>query len=737
MRVQTKLSKRKWTISLIAAVVALAVIGVAVYWAIGQALTNQGIKAHNELDAYLAVQKYDRVIAHYSPALGEFVALAAKNQAICRAYLDARQAASNRNYETAIALYAQFRTTHPTDPLIVLVDREHPAAYLAWAKEAEQAGAPQTAIERYQILLFTYPSSPQASQAERAIPAVYYAAGAAGRAQTSYAEAIASFQLAQETDVDAAWTAKAQQAIWETYGEWGDAQREHGEYERAISHYQRAIAETDNTQVIAALEQAIAESILAWSRTLRTQGEYEQAIAMCKAAMSDLPVATWQEQIHEAIQTTTLEWADALHAGHDYRAAIATWQSYAATYPNSDLDQVELDIAGAYAAWAQRHWDNSEYQDALLLYETLITTYPDAAPAKRARSMLPSLHYDWAAAAHRAQEFETAIVHYQASIALEEQQPPANEQIHPPRITAAAQTDAARAYLDWGEVLSRTRTYQDAIIAYEKAIAVDTNGRAASNARARLPGAYLAWGQSLQEAGLYDTALVTYQAILDTFPQHPAANAAAVAIGETYSAWGAALHAQGAYGDAMLKFGLAVETTDDERVAVEAQSGYDSALWALAHLTDATGRQIIADAVTTACQGKAAISPAVGLALAQEHSGAGKAAINSDLIALPTSLKAVLPAHLNAALCLTTGFTEIQRCAYSNGYALVRQQVWWKITVRDASSGMWLAENTFTGSMPKNCPDSYLFYAKIVYLDGSRPASAEIVNWLRLNNDAF
>lgn len=205
------------------------------------------------------------------------------------------------------------------------------------------------------------------------------------------------------------------------------------------------------------------------------------------------------------------------------------------------------------------------------------------------------------------------------------------------------------------------------------------------------------------------------------------ATTATVAIEQTYNAWAAALHTGGEYADAMSKFTLATQATSDENVVVVALAGYDDALWTLAHLTDATGVQIINDVLATACGGEAAVSPTIDLAADQ----AGKAAINSHFVVPPPGLKAVMLAHFRYAVCLTTGYTGIQRCAYTNGYVLVRRQGWWKVTVRDAKSGAWLAENMFYASMPKNCPANHLFYDKIAHQDGGQPSSADVVDWLR------
>ena len=62
---------------------------------------------------------------------------------------------------------------------------------------------------------------------------------------------------------------------------------------------------------------------------------------------------------------------------------------------------------------------------------------------------------------------------------------------------------------------------------------------------------------------------------------------------------------------------------------------------------------------------------------------------------------------------------------------MVRQQLWWRVVVRNAKTGGWVTEKTFYGSMPGSCPYQYRFYSSVAYKTGSAPSSTAVIDWLR------
>lgn len=899
------MNKKRLLIGIIAIVVLLLVGGAIAYWNIGLSIYNQGVAAHNALDVYGAIERYETVLQYYPIALGSFVQMASENCEACYAYRDARQTLDEGDYQVACEKYEQFLTDFDTNRLVQLAIQDHPVAYLAWAQEAEQTEQYLTAIECYETLIDLYPDSEQAQKAIQSIPVVHYDIGDQHRVAAEYQDAIDAYGLVIETGVEDEWVDKAHIGIRETYLEWGNALYDSDEYETAILRYQDAIQENDDEQVAADIEQKIGDVYLQWVADLFEQDDYQAAIDLGTSAIDDFPQAAWHDQMHTLIQSTYLEWAESLQADDDYSAAIEMYQTLMAAYPDTESDAIHTQIIDIYNSWAENHWQAKEYQEASSVYQELLETYPQNALARQARAKLYQLDYDWAADAYAAGDYETAVEHYQAGYAREEQVLLASGQVQPqvvsPKVyTVTVSTDslnvrkgpstedaiagvvkrddelvvvgrsedgawiqieepagwvaavlvqstidvldipleveppllkpavvvasasaakaweatasafyewgvslveqgeyedgtdkfytvveeypltevitvtrhaASQASLDWGDVLSDTEEYEAAVKVYETVFDIDVERTFVATATNRIAGVYLAWGRSFQEEESYNSAILKYaviytdyptsvhvnaayagviscyiewgdallseykysdaiekyQLVITNFPSSQAAGTAAVSIGQVYNAWGSVLHTQKKYVDAMSKFASALRATTNEAVVSAAQKGYNDALWAIARLTDETGNKIINDALATACQGQAAASPAVNLAVDE----AGKARCNSNLVALPADLKATMPAHFRYAVCAASGTNVIQRCAYTSGYTLVRQQVWWKVTVRNAKTGAWVAENTFYGPMPGSCPFSYMFYSKTAYKSGGSPSATDATNWLR------
>ncbi len=939
--------KPSWQAIVSIAAILLIVAAVA-YWNIGLSIYNQGVSAHNALDAQTAHQQYTTVARFYPNWMGSFARLSRQNRQICQTYLSARQAYDAQDYPTACTLYQTFRADYPTDRLNRLVKQEHPAAFLAWAQQDDKPGSYATAIEHYQALLQNDPDSDEAAQASLALPAAYFHYGTELADQGQYQAALDALHAVSQWDDQKTWSGQAAQAAWQTYRRWGDALQTAGNYEQAIARYQDAIAEADDSTIAATLWPPIGQAYLSWSRTVSDTGDYAQAISLCVSAMQAFPQSDWideadaaigqtylawadslrqssqyrqavdtaqsgiaglskskwHEPLHSLIRATYLEWANSLYQKQDYAQAITVYQMHRKEYPKIQTDLVDGKIITAYQEWTQALWKARDYQKAYEILNAMLFIYPNHAAAQSSRSQIPQIHFDWAADAYQRRDFATAVAHYQAGIKAEEEQLQAAGVIRPPTVltyTFTVNTDSANvrkgpdkdqpavaavkrddqvvatcrsadsqwlkiiqpvgwvyapllvgktpaqnlpfeghevmigatvleaspraaqawqttaqvlyewgqalnaqsdyaaaaatfrqilddyahsavitqahtaavsSYLAWGDAMSRTQKYDQAAQAFSQILEIEPpTSAAAITATNSAAAAYLAWGQSLygqkayaaaiekysvvytsyaqssqvsaayagivacytewgdsfKKDGKYSEAIAKYQAIVTLLPKSQAAAQAGKNIATAYNLWGAALHTQKNYTDAMAKFSLAWQSTTDADLVTAAKKGYSDALWALAKLTDATGKQIMNNALTTACNGQAAGSPAVGL----DTVSAGKALSNSTLFALPTDLIATMPANMRYAICASNGVSEIQRCPYTGGHTLIRQQLWWKVTVRSAKTGAVVSERMFYGSTPDSCPYFYTFYGSTAYKSGSSPSGVDVVNWLK------
>ena len=187
--------------------------------------------------------------------------------------------------------------------------------------------------------------------------------------------------------------------------------------------------------------------------------------------------------------------------------------------------------------------------------------------------------------------------------------------------------------------------------------------------------------------------------------------------------WAKLLERQGDYEGAFDKYQIVLQEYPDTPSAAQAE---EMASYALSQSTGENGHRLMAHALTDVCGGRPAQSSAVGWA----EDEIGRALFDGKWFTLPDDMLAMKPAHFRYAVCLTDGSTAVQHCSFDNGYTLVRQQLWWSVEVRDTRTGELVAERTFLGSMPDDCPWFHMFSEKTEYRNGGVPSVSEVLAWL-------
>lgn len=692
------------------------------YWLAGVLIYERGRAEHRALNAQAAERKYAFIRRYYPPILG-LTQSVAKNDTICRAYLAAHLAYELGIYETATTQYAQFLDDYPADPLVQLARAEYPAAWLAWIIADQQAGLYMQAIQQSQILIAAYPDSSQAAQAQNILPLLYIAIGQAHQASDEYAQAIEMYIAADETTSGTNPAVQARRHIQSAHLDWGDDLLEQRHYRDALDHYQAALEFSADETADVTISQRIVDAYLAWGHSIRSLDAYGVAIELIKSTGISRP------EFDAFVQDTYRQWADGEIKEHRYAAAIAVYRKQLLDTPTDQVGPVHDAAIATYLRWGQWAQELPDYQQTLAVYIELGQVYPEYPAVQDALTQLPRLHFDWAQYAHQQSDFETAVVQYELCVT----------RTLDVELARQATTGAAQALYDWGQHLSRQGQHEQAIALYQRILDDYAWTPITGSVYTATAAAYHDWGNNLRQTGEYEQAILKYESaqlayrLAETAGVISAAEAQAMFeierknIAYVYIDWGNRLNKEGLYLDAAKKFEWVLANGPDETNATNASRGYQIALQGMAQLEGQTGQQLVADATRLICQGRTPVYPIYGLSTGQER----KIALAGDLVQLPAGLQATCPAHLYYAGCLIEGVIEMQRCTYSNDHTLVRQQLWWKIVVRDIQTGDPIAEQTFYGGLPPHCPEHHYFYEPIAYLSGTPPGNEPIVNWLK------
>ncbi|QGZ89547.1 HEAT repeat domain-containing protein [Microcystis aeruginosa] len=192
------------------------------------------------------------------------------------------------------------------------------------------------------------------------------------------------------------------------------------------------------------------------------------------------------------------------------------------------------------------------------------------------------------------------------------------------------------------------------------------------------------------------------------------------------------------YLEAIDQFNQAKTLTKEPEIIASAKQGYNKAVGSLSQDTGSQGQSIISAARSTACGGKPAKSPAVGLG----KSESGKALVCDEwALTLPNSLKPVKPSHFKYVVSLAKDRETIQNCPYyalqgnATGTVSRRRQLV-RVKLRSTQTGKIVKERVFRGSRPDYCPFQNIFWDwkngnhYQDYLDGAEPSQTEIIKWL-------
>lgn len=496
-----------------------------------------------------------------------------------------------------------------------------------------------------------------------------------------------------------------------------------GDYLTAIAGYETYLDRYSNKEASGRAKELAAEAYADLASQLRAVKRFESAIERYRTLLNHYPETPTAQQVLTLVAETYDEWAADLRAKGQFDQAIYRYSLMLDGAGGTPLAaQANMFAAQTYDEWADQLREAGSYETAIQKWQIILDQYDNTASAIEARNVIAETYAEWADELGRAGNYDAAVEKYQILSKEYADTPSAKE--------AGAQ--AVKAYLEWADELRKTGKFGAAIDRYRIISLQFDSASATVPIRELMAQTYYDWGASLQSGGNYTQAIEKYNIVVNAFADTKLPAIAEPAIGQAYHDWGKSLIAKEEFIEAMEKFTFSKAVTSDPEAISAAEKGYNDALWKLSQSATGEGKQVVDQTNASVCQGKPAVSPAVGLGKDE----AGRAlfcgsASESKLFTLPSSLTAIKPAHFRYVLNTSSGVNTVETCNYMRGHTLIRQRQWWTVKVYSTITGKPVSQQTFYGSQPGSCPFSRYFLNWTEYETGGAPSSTEVIEWLR------
>lgn len=285
-------------------------------------------------------------------------------------------------------------------------------------------------------------------------------------------------------------------------------------------------------------------------------------------------------------------------------------------------------------------------------------------------------------------------------------------------------------YLELARQQMTDKDYEAAVTSYEMVIDQYASSSQAKEAKSEIAEAYISYGDEMVASGEDQAALDAYtKALALNISQSDKDRINSAMAGILLNIGNDQIDQQ-LYMEAEATLKEANKYTASEDVMANIEAAMELALSSLAADTGTQGKQVLADAKQTACNGEAAASGSVNYFKDQ----AGKALSCSSGTSIPSNLIASTPGEFRYVVSSSTGSSTVQTCTYylySGGKAYIKRVTSTQtITVRSADTGRTYSSKTFYGGTPGACPTYHYFSSTTDYIYGSSPSSTEITQWL-------
>jgi tetratricopeptide (TPR) repeat protein len=156
-----------------------------------------------------------------------------------------------------------------------------------------------------------------------------------------------------------------------------------------------------------------------------------------------------------------VEWGEQLSAEHNYMGAVSKFETVLTTYPKADTEvsRAQTDEVSTYFGWASQASDQQKYKEATLYYDRLLNLpYCKQSCQAQASALDATAYYNLAEQYLANSDYTDAVMNFQTVLTRFGSSPEA-QKLHP---------DLAKALLGQGEQLRLTSSCSNAIPIFQE-----------------------------------------------------------------------------------------------------------------------------------------------------------------------------------------------------------------------------------------------------------------------------
>ncbi|HZU86194.1 MAG TPA: hypothetical protein VFF78_01850, partial [Anaerolineaceae bacterium] len=278
------------------------------------------------------------------------------------------------------------------------------------------------------------------------------------------------------------------------------------------------------------------------------------------------------------------------------------------------------------------------------------------------------------------------------------------------------------------ELYQQQGKFEDAAGQYDQFLTLFPDDPRVAEVQEKLPDVYLGWAENLIIEKKFEECEEKLNMILADFATSTAATQVPTVMVSLQAAWGQELAQKSDFIQAIEKLTAAKAGLTDAQLLKIVEEALNSAIQGLAKDDGEQGSQVLEEAILQACAYQTVTSPAIGILTDSVH-----AVMCAKNLTLEDKYIPTRPGDFYYAVFVKEGYNEIERCPYgrTGAFTLIRQQVYWEVTIRNVVTGQVYQQKTFTGGTPNACPPQWYFDSLPDYLLGSYPDGNAVIKWVQ------
>ena len=416
-----------------------------------------------------------------------------------------------------------------------------------------------------------------------------------------------------------------------------------------------------------------------------------------------------------------------------WQEAYDAYQGYSITYPGGMYSKEAHEHAARMLMnIVEDQIEAEKYGDVITNLNRIVSEYSDTSPSAEAWTLFPTAYTSWGTELREAGSFDVSerIFHdFETWIQTNQKTD----------LQVEAQRGLAQTFLAWGLNLQSQKQYEDALVKFDQAMAVDQQAQfdTTPQAKSGQRKVYVEWGKELLAQNQYDEAVAKFQ-LAASHAEGKNDDGAADALANGHIQWAQDLSTNEDFLAALEHLKTARETalSDDMKKSVEAAFG--ETYLAFSKSTGSQARRAMKDALKTVCEKqKVPDLPIFGL---------NKGSIRAGFYELEDpalkDLVASTPGEIHYMVCLDVEKRTIDSSLFGieittpdGKWGVIRVpqyrvKILWNIGLRKTDTGKEVEAQTFEGGAPPPFPDKLRELGNGIF-EGTPPDIHVVLKWLQ------